>query len=84
MRQLIDINKVDLGTIKIVIGKPQKLNAPHFAAWFQPHSYPSQKSYDEGVDISFLDYERKTPTAKIWRGNYQQLIAEKKKTIQSL
>lgn len=79
LRQLIDINKVDIGTIKVVIGKPYKLNAPHFAAWFQQHSYPSQKSYDEGVDISFLDYERKTPTAKIWRENYQQLIAEKKK-----
>lgn len=78
LSKLISINKVDFGNIKIVVGKPQKANAPHYAAWFQPHSYPAQKSYDEGVDVGYLNYERKSPTAKIWRDNYQQLVAETK------
>lgn len=78
LNSLISINKVDFGNIKIILGKSQKANIPHFAAWFQPHSYPAQKTYFEGVDIGYLNYKRKSPTAKIWRDNYQQLVAETK------
>ncbi|MCK9451827.1 MAG: aminotransferase class IV [Bacteroidales bacterium] len=78
LSKLISINKVDFGNIKIVVGKPQKINAPNYAAWFQPHSYPTQKTYDEGVSIGYLNYVRESPTAKIWRDNYQQLVAETK------
>ncbi|MBZ0241826.1 MAG: aminotransferase class IV [Bacteroidales bacterium] len=78
LSRLISINKVDFGNIKLVIGKPQKANAPRYAAWFQPHSYFAQKTYDEGVGVGYLNYERKSPTAKIWHDNYQQLIAETK------
>lgn len=78
LSKLISINKVDFGNVKIVIGKPQKSNAPHYAIWFQPHSYPVQKTYDEGVSVGYLNYERESPTAKIWHDNYQRLIAETK------
>jgi len=76
LRKLISINKVDFGNLKIVVGKPQKINAPNYAAWFQPHSYPVQGAYDEGVNIGYLNYERESPTAKIWRDNYQLMVAE--------
>ena len=78
LSKLISINKVDFGNIKIIVGQPQKENAPHYAAWFQPHSYPAQNAYDKGVEVGYLNYERKSPTAKIWRDNYQKLVAETK------
>lgn len=77
--KIISINKVAFGNLKIVIGNPEDTYKPFYAAWFQPHFYPLQQAYNEGVDVAYFDYERESPTAKIWHNNYQQLIAETKK-----
>ncbi|MDA3943530.1 MAG: aminotransferase class IV [Bacteroidetes bacterium] len=76
--KLISFNKVDYGNIKIIIGNPQDAHKPFYAAWFQPHFYPSDANYEQGVKVAFLEHERPDPNAKIWHTNYQELVRETK------
>jgi len=63
IKELVLLNKIQNGNIKIVLQYPGPSN--HIFTFFIPHHYPSAKDYDQGVDMVSLSAERDNPKAKV-------------------
>ena len=74
--KLIEVNAVDSGNIKLVFRPTTPDQQLHYAAWFQPHSYPAQWQYDTGISVALFEQERQEPNAKIIRQEYRQAVAK--------
>jgi branched-chain amino acid aminotransferase len=53
--QLIAINKVSEGNIKIIVAGNSTNKKSRFAAWFIPHAYPSRHQYESGVHVAVIN-----------------------------
>jgi branched-chain amino acid aminotransferase len=74
--QLIDVNKVSEGNLKIIVSGNQPENHAWFAAWFIPHSYPSQQQYTEGVQVAIMNIARNHPNIKKINDDYKQAVQQ--------
>jgi branched-chain amino acid aminotransferase len=71
MLELISVNKVEEGNIKIVFNYKNEELKQHktFLAYFLKHHYPSDKQYSEGVGTVLCFKERNNPNAKVINTN---------------
>ena len=65
IKTLININKLDLGNIKIVYTDDKMKNDSHFLIYITPHDYPSEKDYEVGVCVRLHSGIRHNPNAKV-------------------
>lgn len=75
LKVLVESNKVEIGNIKLLGGPRSTEAAFWFAAWFIPHSYPSEKMYLDGIELHIFDYQRENPNAKIMRNSFKSEVA---------
>ena len=68
---LIDMDGVTDGSIRIVLTKESLLI--HQA----DITLPSEELFEQGINTSLLNWERKTPNLKIFRGDYKTKVNEK-------
>lgn len=61
--QLIQLNGVDEGNIKIIFNYFRKER--NFFCYFIPHNYPNQEQYQTGVDTILYKAIRENPNAKV-------------------
>jgi branched-chain amino acid aminotransferase len=71
MLELISVNKVEEGNIKLVFNYKNEEIKQHktFLAYFLKHHYPSDKQYREGVGTVLCFKERMNPNAKVINTN---------------
>lgn len=74
---LIDMDGVTDGSIRIVLTKESLLI--HQA----DITLPSKELFEQGINTSLLNWERKTPNLKIFRGDYKTRVNEKFKEANS-
>ena len=74
---LIDMDGVTDGSIRIVLTKESLLI--HQA----DITLPSEELFEQGINTSLLNWERKTPNLKIFRGDYKTRVNEKFKEANS-
>ncbi|MGE0088907.1 MAG: aminotransferase class IV [Bacteroidales bacterium] len=83
IRKLIEINKTDLGKIKILIhfDSTSKMQQ-NILFYFNPHYFPTAEELSNGVTIGFCDAMRDVPNAKMHntetRRKANQVITESK------
>ncbi len=76
LTKLIEVNAVDCGNIKLVFRPSNPVHQLHYAAWFQPHAYPSDAQYANGINVALFEQERLDPNAKIMREQYKKDVAK--------
>lgn len=72
LKQLIKINEVKYGNVKIVFNYREEGNK--FYAYFIPHYYPGEKEYIEGVNTILYHGERENPNAKIINTSFRDAV----------
>lgn len=75
LMKLVELNRVDFGNIKLVFRPSKPEQTVHYAAWFQPHSYPTISQYNTGYLVSLFEKARPNPNAKLVHKQYQQDVA---------
>ena len=68
---LVDLEKITDGSIRIVLTKESLLI--HQA----DITLPGKELFEQGINTSLLNWERKTPNLKIFRGDYKTTVNEK-------
>ena len=68
---LVDLEKIIDGSIRIVLTKESLLI--HQA----DITLPGKELFEQGINTSLLNWERKTPNLKIFRGDYKTTVNEK-------
>ncbi|HRX21988.1 MAG TPA: aminotransferase class IV [Syntrophomonadaceae bacterium] len=76
LKELISMNQVDSGNIKLVINYASGHEAVDFYAYFVEESYPSPADYQNGVKTVLVEAERPNPNAKVDRADYRRKIDE--------
>ncbi|MDF2504132.1 MAG: branched-chain amino acid aminotransferase/4-amino-4-deoxychorismate lyase [Clostridium sp.] len=72
INKLIQVNKADIGNIKIVFNF---FNGEcNFYAYFLKHNYPTEEQYSNGVDTIFYHGERVNPNAKVVNTEFRSLV----------
>lgn len=74
LQELISINQVETGNIKIVINYSGVNKLSDFYAYFVEHNYPSEEDYQNGVKTVLVHVERPNPNAKVDRADYRKKI----------
>jgi branched-chain amino acid aminotransferase len=78
MLELMKVNKVDQGNIKIVFNFNkeglQKRNT--FLVYFLKHHYPTKQQYEKGVPTIICSMERTNPNAKVINTNLKNVTDE--------
>ncbi len=74
---LIDMDGVTDGSIRIVLTKESLLIHQ------TDITLPSEELFEQGINTSLLNWERKTPNLKIFRGDYKTRVNEKFKEANS-
>ncbi len=74
LKELIRINHVNDGNIKIVVMPGQYSSEIKTAAWFIPHYYPTEAMYRNGIRVSTLQLKRENPNIKIQRSSYRRKV----------
>jgi branched-chain amino acid aminotransferase len=74
----VDLEKITDGSIRIVLTKESLLI--HQA----DITLPGKELFEQGINTSLLNWERKTPNLKIFRGDYKTTVNEKFKKENSL
>lgn len=77
MKELVNINQVREGNIKIVFNYYKEDN--NFLAYFIPHSYPSDEDYKNGVNTILFHAERNNPNAKVVNSSLRDSVNKKLK-----
>jgi branched-chain amino acid aminotransferase len=75
LSQLIAVNKVSEGNLKIVVSGNNE-NKLRYAAWFVPHAYPSRQQYEQGVQVAIMDIARNQPNIKKMNNDYKQAVQQ--------
>lgn len=79
IEELMISNRQDTGNIKFLLTSMNDFN--HWSFSFIPHSYPSEKNYQQGVPTGLLYAERTNPEAKVIqrsvREKADQMMADK-------
>ena len=65
LQLLIQSNKIKNGNIKFQFQIDKKTYCQDFISFFIPHSYPTTKQYNEGIEASIINASRINPNAKI-------------------
>jgi branched-chain amino acid aminotransferase len=80
IKELMNSNHQNTGNIKFLLTTTNNVN--HWSLSFIPHSYPSEKDYQQGVPAGLLYAERINPEAKVIqrsvREKADQMIADHK------
>lgn len=80
IEELVVANGQNLGNIKFILTTSNSVN--HWSFSFIPHSYPTQKDYQQGVPSGLLYAERSNPEAKVIQHSVREkadlMIAEQK------
>lgn len=71
--QLIESNRMRNGNIRFQVSQSGDQRSK-WHAWVSPHFYPTQKQYQEGVDIGIFDFVRKNPEVKQWDISFKHEI----------
>lgn len=74
--QLIAINKVSEGNLKIIVSANSTEKKILFAAWFVPHTYPSQYQYEHGVPVALMNIARNNPNIKKMNYDYKEVVQQ--------
>lgn len=83
LHNLISINQVDAGNIKIVLNYPHKKEPATSYTYFTEAHYPSSTDYQKGVKTVAVNIERPNPNAKVDRAEYRQIIDSAKEKTNS-
>jgi branched-chain amino acid aminotransferase len=70
--KLIDINKVEVGNIKLILNLRKDENV--LILYFIQHHYPAKEQYENGVKTILFYGERKNPNAKVINNNFRQAV----------
>lgn len=73
IKELIEINKVESGNIKITFNTFNEI----IKLFFIKHSYPTKEMYEKGVNTIFYHGERHNPNAKVVDDNFRNKVIEK-------
>lgn len=76
MLELMKINNVYEGNIKLVFNYSEKKEENTFLTYFLKHHYPSKEQYKEGVPTITCFMERSNPNAKVINSNLKSTTDE--------
>lgn len=65
IHQLVNVNEVADGNIKLIYNWKKDETKGDCYAWFIPHRYPTDEENLQGIGVGLLHAERENPTAKV-------------------
>lgn len=75
IKELLDLNSLKIGNIKIVNFKNSELGEHYFILFPIKFLYPSDYDYQNGIKVLTYEIERQQPNVKIFNNQYKKIIS---------